>query len=72
MQSFWEFIEHVHQVANCNNEECDIDKFLNEIKDNLFNEELDFNSRRIHFREACLANLAVFNAIFKLQKLCFD
>ena len=41
--------------------------FLVALKDNIFNQELSYDSRRIKFTEVCLANISVFNAMFQLH-----
>ena len=41
--------------------------FLVALKDDIFNQELSYDSRRIKFTEVCLANISVFNAMFQLH-----
>ena len=66
MQKFWTFTNRVHELANCEKNDCDIDRFLKKLKDVLFNEELSYDKRRIHFIESCLAQISVFNAMIQL------
>lgn len=67
MQEFWAFMSKVHELANCKDTDCDINTFFIKIKDVLFNEELSYDKRRIHFTEFCLNQLSVFNAMFQLH-----
>ena len=67
MQEFWTFTNKVHELANCKENDCEIGVFLDKIKDVLFNEELSYDKRRIHFTESCLTQLSVFNAMFQLH-----
>ena len=64
MQEFWTFTNRFHELANCKKNDCDIDRFFKKLKDVLFNEELSYDKRRIHFIESCLAQISVFNAMF--------
>ena len=64
MQEFCTFANRVHELANCEKNYCDIDRFLKKLKDVFFNEELSYDKRRIHFIESCLAQISVFNAMF--------
>ena len=43
MQEFGTFPNKVHELANCKENDCEIDVFPNKIKDVLFNEELSYD-----------------------------
>ena len=66
MQEFWTFTNRVNELANCEKNDCEIDRFFKKLKDVLFNEELSYDKRRIHFIESCLAQISVFNAMIQL------
>ena len=64
MQEFWTFTNRFHELANGKKNDCDIDRFLKKLKDVLFNEELSYDKRRIHFIESCLAQISVLMQCF--------
>ena len=67
MQEFQTFTNKVHELANCKENDCDIGNFFKKIKDVLFDEELSYDKRRIHFTESYLTQLSVFNVMFQLH-----
>ena len=67
LQDFFKFTKKVHNMAMCNNEDCDVKSFLLKLESDIFNENLSYDFWRIKFAEICLTNISVFNAIFQLH-----
>ena len=68
MQEFCLFTENVHKIANCTDNNWEIEKFINELSKNVFNEELSYDERRKVFVQHSMENITVFNAMFNLQR----
>ena len=66
MQNFLNFVKKVHEKADCKTVGCDVKSFLEQMED-IFNEELSYDARRIEFTEVCIANISVFSAMFQIH-----
>ena len=67
MQEFVSFTKNVHKVAECKDDNCEIEKFINMIERKIFDEELSFDKRRLFFTNVALQQGSVFNAMFNLH-----
>ena len=67
IQEFFEFTKKVHDMAQCSEDDCDVKSFLTKLNDDIFNEELSYDCRRIKFTEVCLSSISIFNAMFQLH-----
>lgn len=67
MQEFCLFTDNIHKIARCEDENCDIEKFLKFLTKNVFNEDMSYDERRKFFIQHCMENVLVFNAVYKLQ-----
>ena len=67
LQDVLKFTNKVHNMDTCDEKECDIKSLLTKLEDDIFNEELSYDSRRIKFTELCLSNISIFNAMFQLH-----
>lgn len=52
MQEFCLFTENVDKIANCTDNNCEIEKFIKELSKNVFNDELSYDERRKVFCSA--------------------
>lgn len=60
------FVKKIHEKASCESANCDVKSFLDQSEE-IFNEELSYDVRRIKFTKACQANISVFNAMFQIH-----
>lgn len=67
IQEFVEFTKKVHDMAQCSEDDCDVKSFSTKLDDDIFNEELSYDCRRIKFTEVCLSSISIFNAMFQLH-----
>lgn len=67
MQKFIEFIKKVHDKSRCGETKCDVNYYLKEAYDRLFNEKLSYDSCKIKFTDICLSYPFAFCAMFQLH-----
>lgn len=67
MQDFINFNKNVHKLSKCNHNDCEVEHFLEQIGEKIFDEELSYEQRRVFFTEASINNVPVFNTMFNLH-----
>ena len=67
IQQFCEFCEDIHKITKCKNDNCDIKKYNDLLREVVFNCEQDYNYRINVFVKMSVEYPKVFGSLFKLK-----